>query len=155
MNTPVITDASLSQSRYHIALLGEETAGQLSLRVQDVEPGYGTPLHLHQDQAETFHVVKGTFRFRAGDTELTGTPGMTIHIPKNTPHCFLYEGPAADSDITDRQGQLISILTPGIHDGFIRNIPEAQENGVAMNELTRMASTYGAEILGPGLKAAN
>ncbi|WP_261844832.1 cupin domain-containing protein [Aliamphritea ceti] len=140
----VITQPETTLARYNIALLGEETSEQLSLRVQNVKPGEGTPLHIHTDQAETFHVISGTFRFRAGNDELTGGPGFTVHIPKNTPHSFIFEDKA-------NNGQLISVLTPGIHDGFIRNIPEAEANGTSMEELSQMAETFGAKIIGPKL----
>ena len=143
-NQIIVTQAEETRARYNVALLGEETSGQLSLRVQDVKPGEGTPLHIHTEQAETFHVVSGTFRFRAGDDELTGGPGFTVHIPKNTPHCFRYEG-------KESNGQLISVLTPGIHDGFIRNVPQAEQAGMPMTELTEMAEQFGVKIIGPKL----
>ncbi|WP_271274152.1 cupin domain-containing protein [Aliamphritea hakodatensis] len=145
-NQIVVTQAEDTRARYNVALLGEETAGQLSLRVQEVQPGEGTPLHIHTAQAETFHVISGNFRFRAGNEEITGGPGFTVHIPKNTPHCFLYEG-------KENNGQLISVLTPGIHDGFILNIPRAQAAGMPTTELTEMAEQFGVEIIGPKLSA--
>lgn len=147
MNSQLITtNTEIAKARHQIALLGSETNQQLSLRVQDVVPGEGTPLHIHTEQAETFHVVSGTFRFRVNDDEIVGEPGFTVHIPKGTPHAFLYEGQT-------QNGQLISILTPGKHDGFIQNIPEAQAAGASMDELTNMAEAYGAKIIGPRLQA--
>ena len=141
-----ITELEETRSRFNIALLGTETNGQLSMRVQDVRPGEGTPLHKHTEQAETFHVVSGVFKFQVGDEVVVGEPGFTVHIPKGTAHCFLYE------DVGQKEnGNLISVLTPGIHDGFIKNIPEAEQNGVPMNELTNMAENFGAEIVGPKL----
>ena len=81
-NQIVVTQAEDTRARYNVALLGEETAGQLSLRVQEVKPGEGTPLHIHTEQAETFHVVSGNFRFRAGDDELTGGPRLHCSHPE-------------------------------------------------------------------------
>ncbi len=149
MNTgTVITDIERTRARHNVALLGAETDQQLSLRVQEVAPGEGPPLHMHHDQAETFHVMSGTFRFRVGDQEMTAGPGLTVHVPKGTPHSFIYEGLQAN-------GQLISILTPGLHDGFIRNIPQAQACGASNDELAAMAERYGATIIGPGLTPAS
>jgi len=127
--------------RGNIALLGEETNQQLSMRVQEILPGQSTPLHIHHEQAETFYVMQGEFRFRAGDQEVDGQPGITVHIPKGVPHCFAYLGREAS-------GQLISVLTPGIHDGFIRDIPEAQKSGVSPEALADIAAANGATILG-------
>lgn len=141
----VVTEVKDAKARNEVALLGRETAQQLSLRVQEIVPGEGTPLHMHVDQAETFHVISGSFRFRVNDEEVIGTPGFTVHIPKGTPHAFLYEGQT-------EKGQLISILTPGVHDGFIQHIPEAQAAGASLDELMTLAQTYGAKIIGPGLE---
>lgn len=141
-----ITQKEEMLSRFNIAMLGTETNNQLSMRIQEVKPGEGTPLHLHTEQAETFHVVSGVFTFQASDEIVIGEPGITVHIPKGTPHCFLY------NDIGQQEnGNLISVLTPGIHDGFIKSIPEAEQQGVPMNELTKMAKGFGAKIVGPKL----
>ena len=136
----VTTSAKQTRARHHVALLGRETGGQLSMRVTDTRPGDGTPLHLHRDQAETFHVVRGRFRFQIGDEEVSGGPGFTAHIPKGTPHCFTYLD-------DDAPGQLISVLTPGIHDGFIEEVPIAQENGLKGPALAELAKRHGVEIL--------
>lgn len=146
----VITPIEKTKSRHNVALLGEETEQQLSLRVQEVEPGYGTPLHLHEEQAETFHVVRGVFRFQVGEDQIVGEAGFTVHIPKGTPHCFLYEDNGQKT-----YGQLISVLTPGVHDGFIRTIPEAQEQGMPIDELTKMAERFGARIIGPKISRSD
>lgn len=142
----VIRDQQQTQSQHNVALHGEETNGQFSLRVQHVESGYGTPLHAHREQSETFHVVRGNFTFQVGDEQIVGKPGMTVHIPAGIPHCFLFE-----ADWEAQTGELISILTPGIHDGFIRDVPAAQDAGVPMETLTEMANDNGVDILGPKL----
>lgn len=145
----IIRDIETTKARHNIALLGEETQQQLSLRVQEVSPGEGTPLHLHNEQAETFHVVDGEFLFQVGDTKVHGKPGLSVHIPKGTPHCFLYP------DTGQRHnGKLISVLTPGIHDGFINEIPKAESNGASSEELSQLAEQHGAKILGPKITAS-
>lgn len=145
MNTDVvITDVEDTKARHNVALLGSETNQQFSLRVQEVSCGDGTPLHIHTDQAETFHVVSGSFRFRVGDDEIVGHPGFTVHIPKGIAHSFLYEG-------QQEKGQLISILTPGINDGFIQTVPAAQAKNVPQDELVAIAEQFGTTIIGPAL----
>jgi quercetin dioxygenase-like cupin family protein len=145
MNTDVvITNIEDTKARHNVALLGSETNQQFSLRVQEVSCGDGTPLHIHTDQAETFHVVSGSFRFRVGDDEIIGHPGFTVHIPKGIAHCFLYEA-------QHKKGQLISILTPGINDGFIQALPEAQKENASQDELAAIAGQFGTKIIGLAL----
>lgn len=137
------TEQEETKARHHVALLGSETEQQLNLRVQEVVPGYGQPLHRHLEQSETFHVIRGRFRFRAGDKEVVGEEGFSIYIPKGVAHCFVYEG--------ESNGKILSILTPGIHDEFVLNVPKAQEEGMPKDELSEMALQSGTQILGPSL----
>ncbi|MGY0216103.1 cupin domain-containing protein [Endozoicomonadaceae bacterium StTr2] len=137
------TNHQLTSLRHQVALLGSEAEGQFSLRIQFPEPGEGTPLHAHTEQAETFHVISGRIKFQAGDQVLVGEPGFTVFIPKGTPHCFL--------NIGKEQGHMISILTPGVHDGFLTNIPAAEKQGASAEILSAMAEQHGARILGPKL----
>ena len=123
-----------------VALYGSDTENRFSLRISKPETNEGTPLHMHKEQSETFHVVSGSFKFQVGNDILFSNVGDTIYIPKKTPHCFL--------NIGKSQGYLISILSPGIHDGFIKEIPKAQKDGVKSKELTELAAQFGVEIIG-------
>ena len=142
----IIKTAQETKDNYFVALLGQETEHQFSLRVQDIVPGQGSPIHLHEEQSETFHVITGNFRFKVGDREIVGEPGMTVYIPKNTPHAYLYEDVGQQE-----QGKLLSILAPGLHDGFIKKIPEAESQGASQEELSNIAEQFGAKIVGPKL----
>jgi len=139
----VITDRAQTEGRYNVALLGAETRGQLSLRVQEIPAGYRVPLHSHLEQAETFHIVEGAFLFQAGESQLEVGPGNSIHVPKGTPHSFRYLG--------DTPGQLISVLTPGIHDGFLLDLPRAQAEGASPEQQQEIAGSNGVVIHGPGV----
>ncbi|WP_299985820.1 cupin domain-containing protein [uncultured Ruegeria sp.] len=137
----IITPPEKTEARNYVALLGEETNGQLSYRFHAVQPGEGPPLHMHLEQAETFFIVSGSFIFQAGDDVVEVGPGTTLHVPKQTPHSFRC--------ISDEAGRLTSVLTPGIHDGFIMNVPEAQASGRPKDEVKALALEFGTEILGP------
>lgn len=143
-NQVVLTEWSEAAERYQVALTGAETGGQLSVRVNEVEPGRATPLHIHVDQSETFHVIEGQFRFQVGERVVEAGPGFTAFIPKNTPHSFRYDGKSGN-------GRLMSILSPGIHDGFITEMPAAEARGVSKDEMNEIANRNGVQIIGPSL----
>ncbi|USE35185.1 cupin domain-containing protein [Endozoicomonas sp. SCSIO W0465] len=146
MNDKVkIVSEEKTANQLQVALFGVETDSRFSLRISKPKANEGTPLHLHTEQAETFHVVSGDFKFQVGDEIIQSKVGDTFYIPANTPHCFL--------NIGKSQGYLISILTPGIHDGFIKNIPEAQQKGATPDELSILAEQFGVKIIGPGLSS--
>ncbi|CAA0108623.1 Uncharacterised protein [BD1-7 clade bacterium] len=138
---PKVSKPEQTRERYGIALLGAETGGSLNFRSQEILPNQGTPLHKHIEQDETFHVVTGSFRFIVGEEEIFASDGTTLFVPRGTPHSSL--------NIGDTSAKIISALTPGVHDGFILNIPEAEKAGATRSELSEMAASYGAVILGP------
>ena len=138
---PKISKPEKTKERFEVALLGEETDGALIFRSQDVDPDQGTPLHKHIEQDETFHIISGYFRFIVGDKEIFASEGTTLFVPRNTPHSLL--------NIGDESAKLISALTPGVHDGFVLNVPAAEKAGASNQELSDIAENYGAVILGP------
>jgi len=140
----IVSSAEQTLERHNTALLGSETGQALNLRAEHVPPDGGPPLHMHTEQAETFYVAEGLFKFQIDEDELIGKKGMTIFIPKGTPHCYL--------NIAEEAGTLISVLTPGVHDGFILDVREAEQNGASIEELTALAEKNGTVIIGPPLK---
>ena len=53
-----------------------------------ISKGTGPGLHYHTKMDEIFHVISGKFEIHRAGEEITATPGMTVHVPKNTPHGF-------------------------------------------------------------------
>ncbi len=139
----IISTAEQTRERHNVALLGSESDGALNFRADQVPPGAGPPLHMHTEQAETFYVAEGTFRFLVDESEIIGNKGMTIHVPKRTPHCF--------QNISGEPATLVSALTPGIHDGFVLDVAAAEQSGASIEELTTLAEQNGTIILGPPL----
>lgn len=136
---PRISTPEQTRERHEVAFLGEETGGALSLRSQSIAPAQGTPLHKHVEQDETFHLFSGALRFVVGDEVLFAVAGTSLFVPRDTPHSLL--------NIGETDALLISVLTPGIHDGFVLNVPKAEREGASREMLNDMAEQYGAVIL--------
>jgi mannose-6-phosphate isomerase-like protein (cupin superfamily) len=62
----------------------EQTGGTLSTYHLSMEPGIGSPFHVHRRDDETFYVLEGTFAFRHGDEIVTLGAGSNIFLPRNT-----------------------------------------------------------------------
>jgi quercetin dioxygenase-like cupin family protein len=56
--------------------------------------GDSPPLHVHQTEDETFHVLEGELRVRAGDADVTIAAGETLLAPKRVAHTYRVESPA-------------------------------------------------------------
>ena len=65
-----------------------DTDGRLSSWIEEVPPGAGPPLHVHQRETEVFTVLSGTLQFALGDQRLIAGPEDTVVIPAGVPHTF-------------------------------------------------------------------
>lgn len=64
----------------------ERTSGEFTLiQTQAEPPGFGPPLHLHQDSAEAFYVLEGTYLMYFEDRQEECPPGSFVYVPRNTP----------------------------------------------------------------------
>ena len=72
--------------RTEIHLTGDDTGGAFCLLVDHPHAGWSLPPHIHEDAAETIHVIEGEFEMTIdGVTERLG-PGQTVHIPAGVVH---------------------------------------------------------------------
>src|SRR5438270_5316240 len=67
---------------------GSETDGAFSLLEADEPPGFGPPLHIHQDAAEAFYVLEGEYVIFLDGRELRCPTGSFVFIPAGIPHGF-------------------------------------------------------------------
>src|SRR5947199_273346 len=76
-------------------LTGEDTGGAFCLLVDHPHAGWSLPPHIHEDAAETIHVVEGEFEMTIdGVTERIGA-GQTVHVPAGVVHSGTNVGTAA------------------------------------------------------------
>lgn len=59
-----------------------------SIRVKEGGPSF----HLHYEQDEFWHILKGEFLFKIGDQTFTAKAGDTVFGPRNVPHAFAKVG---------------------------------------------------------------
>src|SRR4028118_915117 len=90
--------------RHHILIDGQQTNGALSVVRIEVPPGMGSPPHLHRNEAETFHVLGGTFDVMQRGVITRVKAGDTLHSPAETWHNFTCVG--------EEPGLLLVVITP-------------------------------------------
>ena len=84
----------------------EATGGAWSLFEHTTQPGAAEPPpHWHQNTDETFYVVEGRVRLRAGDRVEMLTPGACVHVPRGTLHTLANAG--------DQPSKLLVHVAPG------------------------------------------
>lgn len=131
---------------------GDGTDG-VSILEQTARQGDSPPLHFHETEDETFHVLEGVLRFRIDGTDRTVTTGDTVTVRQGVPHTYRVES---------ERGRWLVITAKGQFEAFVRTMarpadaeqlppaggPPAPE---AIDALTRTAKRFGIEIIGPPL----
>jgi quercetin dioxygenase-like cupin family protein len=116
--------------------------------------GDSPPLHVHQTEDETFHVLEGELRVRAGDADVTIAAGETLLAPKRVVHTYRVESPAG--------ARWLVITTRGDFERFVRalsrpaerpELPTAQgpPTPEQADALAAAAREHGIELVGPPL----
>ena len=69
--------------------LGAQTGGDFSLMERTLPPGGRTPpAHRHTNCSEAFFVLDGTITFWIDASELIGSPGDFVLVPRGLAHTF-------------------------------------------------------------------
>src|SRR5512141_754246 len=100
---------------------GEQTNGAFDYFIVEVAPKGGPPLHVHHVQEETIHVLKGRFKVRIGEEIFRLDEGGFAYLPSKVPHAFL--------NLTDEQGEIIVVYTPGGGHKFFEELGPLMHSG--------------------------
>jgi quercetin dioxygenase-like cupin family protein len=120
--------------RTEIQLTGADTDGAFCLLLDEPPAGWSLPAHIHEDAAETIHVLEGDFEMTvAGATERLG-PGQTLHVPAGVVH--------AGGNVGADPGRRLLIFSPAGMEEFFREAgaqwPEAEvDPGAALGSALR------------------
>ena len=143
-----------SRGRYEVAIrprprpdlkvTGEDTGGAFDYFIVEVAPKGGPPLHVHYKQEETIHVLKGRYKIRIGDEIFYCEEGGFAYLPSKIPHAFL--------NLTDEQGEIIVVYTPGGGHKFYEEFGPISRSGPPDPKvIAPIFAKYDMALLGPPL----
>lgn len=98
---PALVPADGGEARDHLGNLlvwrvrGADTGGTLAVFEALAAPGGEPPIHVHEHEDETFHVLEGEVTFVCGGRELRAGPGATAFLPRGVPHGFRVDSATA------------------------------------------------------------
>jgi quercetin dioxygenase-like cupin family protein len=113
-STPAILTPDVQQAVWflgalvRIPLVGDVTAGSLAILEHQGERGYGSPVHRHLADEESFVVFDGELRVVGGETRAAGA-GAVAFLPRQVPHGFV---------VTSQQARFLTLHTPAGFDRF-------------------------------------
>lgn len=73
-------------SKVKVLMSGEDTDGQYCMLEFRGPPGRSTPLHMHDREDETLHLLEGKLQVTLGDQVLIIEPGDTLLLPRHVAH---------------------------------------------------------------------
>jgi quercetin dioxygenase-like cupin family protein len=126
---------------YSFKTTSEETGGAHALLEMTVNPGSGTPPHIHHAEDEMFYVLEGELSLWCGEEKIIGRPGSFVAIPKGTTHRWANE--------SNTPAKSLVFLVPGGFDKFLIKIGTPADEGVGTSSRpTKEQIDYAISIAG-------
>jgi mannose-6-phosphate isomerase-like protein (cupin superfamily) len=118
--------------------------------------GYAPPLHIHKNQDEVFHILRGRLRFEVGNESFVAQAGDILTAPKGVPHRFVVESPDGAHGLTITTGgdfeSFVSEASSPVMIDFLTALPPPDEKAIAV--MASAAARNHIEIIGPPLDLA-
>jgi quercetin dioxygenase-like cupin family protein len=109
--------------RTEIHLTGAETGGVFCLLVDHPPAGWALPPHIHEDAAETIHVIEGEFEMTIDGASGRVGPGRTVHVPAGVVH--------SGANVGRGPGRRLLTFTPAGMEEFFREAGMASSDAEA------------------------
>jgi quercetin dioxygenase-like cupin family protein len=118
----------------------ESTNGIVSVLEATEPPGFGPPIHLHDDAAEAFYVLDGEYVMNLDGEEHRCPAGSFIFIPAGVPHGFRV------GDVPSRK---LNFYFPAAMVGYFDELASAlSQSDVTEDELSEIAVAHHMHIVG-------
>lgn len=134
----------LDMGPFHMRVRADaaQTSGGFTLLEADEPPGFGPPMHVHEDAAEAFYVLEGEYVVFIGDTERLCPAGSFIYVPAGVVHGFR---------VGRHQSRKLNLYLPSAMIGYFDELASATASGQTLSpeDLTAIADRYSMRVLGP------
>ncbi len=95
---------------------GAQTGGRFDFLVSTIPFGAGPPLHVHDEQEDSFFVLEGVLTLQIGDELVELGPGDFGSVPPGIAHTFTNANPEQPPV------RAVNVMTPGGFDGYLREM---------------------------------
>lgn len=138
-------------ARLLLRLSRADNADGLTVIEHRMPHGFAPPLHLHRDEAETFHVLEGEFRFRLDGRDSLARAGDTVHLPAGVAHGFRVLSPGGGCFLTISRGgfeaMVVEVATPAPAGTAMPN--PSPPTPAQQAALAAACARHGIDLLGP------
>jgi mannose-6-phosphate isomerase-like protein (cupin superfamily) len=117
--------------------------------------GEATPLHIHRNEDEIFHILKGCMRFEIGGKIVIGNAGDILVAPKGVSHRFTVESVDGAHCLTIMKGKdfetmVLEMSVPAASDVMSAFVPPTVE---MIDALVAACARNNIDVIGPPLAA--
>lgn len=119
-----------------------DTGGSFSLLEAAEPPGFGPPMHTHEDAGEAFYVLEGEYLIFLEDQEYRCRSGSFVFIPAGLVHGFRV------GTVPSRK---LNIYSPAAMVGYFDELGRAASSSAGLDDesLVEMAARHNMRVLGP------
>jgi quercetin dioxygenase-like cupin family protein len=115
----------------------------------ELHAGHAPPLHVHEQETESFYVLSGVVRFRCGGDEFEAVGDDFVAAPAGTPHAFRIGPSGARMLMLSTSPLLARFMAAG---GAPAGEGQAPPATVAdLERVSRLAASYDMTVVGPPL----
>lgn len=119
----------------------QSTQGVVSVLEATEPPGFGPPIHVHDDAAEAFYVLEGEYVIHLDGDERSCPAGSLIFIPQGVPHGFRVGA------VPSRK---LNFYFPAAMTAYFDDLAAAlARSDVTDEELAEIAQAHHMHIVGP------
>jgi quercetin dioxygenase-like cupin family protein len=130
-----------------VKVSGKDTGGQLAIFEQTgLSPKRGVPLHIHPEQDEIFQVLEGEYHFQVDQEKFQLKQGETIFLPRKIAHAWI--------QVSEHAKMSVIVQPAGMLEEFFVYMA-ALEKEPTKDELAKIFSNHGMQIVGPPMKPDN
>ena len=128
--------------RMNVKLAGAQTGDALSLLEAEEPPGFGPPMHVHDDASEGFYVLSGEYIVFIEQEEHRCPAGTFVWLPAGIEHGFR---------VGTSHSRKLNIYLPAAMEGYFDALAASASAGNAMSDgdLTALAARHAMRVTGP------
>jgi quercetin dioxygenase-like cupin family protein len=139
----------------NVRMSANDNSDNISIIEHKMPFGEAPPLHVHKNQDEVFHILRGQLRFEVGGKTFVAHAGDILVAPKNIPHRFIVESLDGAHCITITKGRdfetMVIEMSSPVQVEFMPAHVEPTKSMI--DALVASAARNNIDLLGPPLAA--
>ncbi len=119
-----------------------QTGTELTVLEADEPPGFGPPMHVHDDAGEAFYVLAGEYVVFILDEAHRCPAGSFVRVPAGVEHGFR---------VGESQSRKRNVYVPAAMEGYFEELADAATAGTVPAEaaLNDLAARHAMRVTGP------